>query len=115
MTRTLLTAIFLTLFRQTAWAEERWACEGFLATGDGSKSPPFLMTGDADRYTFKIRFNEYSLTRVARARMSGYDIYVGDVTSSHNTAYYIQSRKETLGITQFHWDMKRFTTECFRQ
>ena len=113
--RTLIIFLFITLFSQVTLASEQWACSGFLATGDGGQSRPFLMTGDGDRYKFKGRFSQYTLKRVARAPISEYDIYVDDGTSTHKTSYYIRTRENTMEISQFHWDMKRFTTECFRQ
>ena len=113
--RTLLTAIFFTLFSQTALGGEIWACDGFLDSGDGSKSPPFLMTKTGEKYSFKIRSLQYKLKRVARSG-AGYDIYIDDTKNTFIHGYYIDYETiDTKSIIKFYWDMRRSTTECLRQ
>ena len=130
----LFVACTFSLIASTSYAEEEiWACDGWTATGDGSKTEPFILRGNYEKYYWKWYYGSVEgdvvIKKIGEDRTSFFDIYVSVNKGSTHKAYYIEKDNhfdgwegndfhkysKSLKLVQFHLSMDKFITNCYRQ
>ena len=112
--------ISLLFFSTPSFAEEMWACNGWIF-GDSSKDDhPFLLKGNKQRYSWTDKYShplkmEVKYVAENKADYYKYLIYVSDTSSTNKTAYYFHfTNNNELIIRNFSWDSIA-QTKCTKQ
>ena len=109
-------------------AEEIWYCEGWTSNSKGTKSEPFVLSGNYEKYYIESSGKKTQINKVGENKTSFYDIYVS-FDGSIQRPYIIEkdnhseswrgngfhNQSKSLKIIELNLKIEQFFTNCIKQ